>query len=243
MTSWNVDVHMRIHIHMYVQAYVCAGWQRDGGCLIFIGLFPRKSPIIIGTFAKRDLNVTARHPMHLRHPVRMSRTPKEDPYDAFSCRSFSAKEPPIIGLFCKKWPIKTKHPMTLRHVCCCCQNKTHCNQAQYVYSTRECVVHLYNDMFLERPKQNTYTNHLAPSKNKIYFCLKECVVLQNYMRQHKSACSLKKRGPKTCTNHLAPSIEFCWGLLRRALRPSAHSASAICAWMRSVFFFVGVREK
>jgi hypothetical protein len=181
--------------------------------------------------------------MHLRHPVRMSRTPKEDPQNLLSCRSFSAKEPLTIGLFCKKRPIKTRHPMTLRHVCCCCQNKTHCNQAQYVYSTRECVVHVYNDMFLERPKQNTYTNHLAPSKNKIYFCPKECVVLQNYMRQHKSACSLKKRGPKTCTNHLAPSIEFCWGLLRRALRPSAHSASAICAWMRSVFFFVGVREK
>ena len=87
---------------MYVQAYVIAGWQRDGGCLIFIGFFPRKSPITIGSFAKRDLSNTARHPMHLRHPVRMSRTPKEDPQTPLSCRSFSAKEPLTIGLFCGK---------------------------------------------------------------------------------------------------------------------------------------------
>ena len=39
----------------------------------------------------------------------------EDSQDALSCRSFSAKEPPIIGLFCGKWPMKTRHPMTLRH--------------------------------------------------------------------------------------------------------------------------------
>jgi len=28
---------------------------------------------------------------------------------------FFAKEPLIIGLFCGKWPIKIRHPMTLRH--------------------------------------------------------------------------------------------------------------------------------
>jgi len=32
-----------------------------------------------------------------------------------SCRSFFAKEPQSIGLFCGKWPIKIRHPMTLRH--------------------------------------------------------------------------------------------------------------------------------
>ena len=35
--------------------------------------------------------------------------------DALSCRSFSAKQPRIIGLFCGKWPIKIRHPMGLRH--------------------------------------------------------------------------------------------------------------------------------
>ena len=39
----------------------------------------------------------------------------EDPQDASSCRSFFAKEPRIIGLFCGKCPIKTRHPMTLHH--------------------------------------------------------------------------------------------------------------------------------
>jgi len=40
----------------------------------------------------------------------------EDPFDASSCRSFPAKEPLIIGLFCGKWPIKIRHPMGLRHL-------------------------------------------------------------------------------------------------------------------------------
>jgi len=39
----------------------------------------------------------------------------EDAEDALSCRSLSAKEPLIIGLFCGKWPIKIRHPITLCH--------------------------------------------------------------------------------------------------------------------------------
>jgi len=31
------------------------------------------------------------------------------------CRSFSEKEPLIIGLFCGKWPTKIRHPMGLRY--------------------------------------------------------------------------------------------------------------------------------
>jgi len=34
----------------------------------------------------------------------------EDSWDALSCRSFFAKEPLIIGLFCGKWPMKIRHP-------------------------------------------------------------------------------------------------------------------------------------
>jgi len=39
----------------------------------------------------------------------------EDSGDALNCRSFFAKEPVIIGLFCGKWPIKIRHSVGLRH--------------------------------------------------------------------------------------------------------------------------------
>jgi len=37
----------------------CAGWCRILGCLIFIGRFPQKSPIISGFFAQNDLQLRA----------------------------------------------------------------------------------------------------------------------------------------------------------------------------------------
>jgi len=39
----------------------------------------------------------------------------EDLQDTWGCRSIFAKEPPIIWLFCGKWPLKIRHPMGLRH--------------------------------------------------------------------------------------------------------------------------------
>jgi len=38
-----------------------------------------------------------------------------DAWNAWSCRSLSAKEPLIIGLFCEKWPTKIGHLTLLRH--------------------------------------------------------------------------------------------------------------------------------
>jgi len=51
----------------------------------------------------------------------------EDPYDALSRRSFSAKEPLISGSFCGKWPTKIRHSMSLRHTvhACICLTSWH----------------------------------------------------------------------------------------------------------------------
>ena len=45
-----------------------SGWRTPIGCLIFIGHFSQKSPVISGSFAEIDLQLK-RHPMHLCHPV------------------------------------------------------------------------------------------------------------------------------------------------------------------------------
>jgi len=52
-----------------------------------------------------------------------------DSQDALSCRSFSAKEPPIIGLFCGKRPVMIRHPMGLCHPVH--HTATHCDALQY----------------------------------------------------------------------------------------------------------------
>jgi len=51
---------MHLHIlSMCLKCWSTAGWPRVIGCLMFIGQFPQKSPIISGSFARNDLQLTA----------------------------------------------------------------------------------------------------------------------------------------------------------------------------------------
>jgi len=59
------------------------GWKRHIGCLIFLGRFPEKSPMISCSFVERDLRLMALY-MHLRHPVAFIQSLLK-----FSCTLFS----------------------------------------------------------------------------------------------------------------------------------------------------------
>jgi len=91
-----------VHTYRYRAAHIDAPRMPQ-----LVGQFPQ---IHIITYISKKLWRTN----HRYHAIQVIQG-GEDPYGALRCRSFIAKEPQIIGLFCGKRPVKIRHPMGLRH--------------------------------------------------------------------------------------------------------------------------------
>ena len=58
--------------HRVVGCMYGTGWRRVIGCLIFIGHFPQKSPIISGSFATNDLQL--KNSYGWQRPIEVAKT-------------------------------------------------------------------------------------------------------------------------------------------------------------------------
>jgi len=58
---WLTDSLWIHSLHIWLVHICRRGWRRPTGCIIFIGHFPQKSPIICGSFAENDLPIKVSH--------------------------------------------------------------------------------------------------------------------------------------------------------------------------------------
>jgi len=97
-----VDIYIHVHIFTCMYIYICMSIYTQKYMYIYVYVYTARSRNKNSYSHKRVYHIQV----------------GEDAQDAFSCKSLSAKEPLIIGLFCGKCPLKIRHPMHLRHPAC-----------------------------------------------------------------------------------------------------------------------------
>jgi len=126
-TSNYVYVYMRKYICVYV--YMCIGVQVYMCICVHVYMcicaYVHMCICVCVYMCKNEWVVCLSMNVGLVHES-MSGLCDTDGWDALRCRSFLAKEPLIIGLFCRKWPIRIRHFMGLVthvnggcHICGC----------------------------------------------------------------------------------------------------------------------------
>jgi len=123
-------------VHIYVYTYIATGWRRFIGCLILIGHFLQKSPMISGSFAQITCNL--RHPVGLydSQPTSHANTHTCTHTHTHTCTYTSAF---TAGTICSSSGIFFEYVYVHIHVYAC----LHTYAQIYVYMHRYIYMYIY----------------------------------------------------------------------------------------------------